>query len=310
MRKFIGNAKQQKKVEITDIKGLLSEKVSIVNGVNSGYGVAYQLKQYAGIDMDIPLNCTIEHGAYLVRMVCQAEVKHHTSHILVFSPFREEVVSELTDITPIAIGPYIAYADSYYPEEYIERIKKKMGKVLLVMPSHSTSAVNVSYNIKQFIQQIENEKKKFDTVMVCIHWEDLKKGFWRPYKEKGYTVVSAGNIYSSSFLNRMKYMFCLSDAVIVNAVTTGMAYALSMNVPVKIINQKMHYNLTHYNNILELEGENYNTKLYELFGNYTFSITEEQIQLGNYIFGLKDVKTKEEMRRILQPLLRKLDGDI
>ena len=307
-----GNWENSKRIEVTDIRKLLLEDVSYlpseflgIYGIIGPYGIAYHLKNYAGINQDILLNkCSFEHGPYFLNMVCHMEVTHHASCILTYSPFREEVIKELTDINPIAIGPYIAYADEYRSRESIKKLKKKLGRVLLVMPSHSTVKESVEYDIEEFICQIERNKKDFDRVIVCMHFEDLKKGLWKRYEQKGYYIVSAGNILSPYFLSRTKYIFELADALIVNTVTTGMAFAMYMQIPIKLIRQKVNYNLCSRSNINELELENLIDKAYELFDNSEFSLSKEQKKFGNYVFGLENVKSKEEMKILLMSLTR------
>ena len=78
----------------------------------------------------------LEHGAYFVKFVCHYEVTHPVSHIITVSPFREEVIRELTDIIPIAIGPYIAYAEEYRSETYVKDEKAENGRVFLFMNSN------------------------------------------------------------------------------------------------------------------------------------------------------------------------------
>ena len=201
-------------------------------------------------------------------------------------------------------GPYIAYAEEYRSKECIEDLKKEIGRVLLAMPSHSTQKDNTEYDVDEFIQYINSVKKDFDTVMVCVHYEDLKRGIWKLYKEKGFYVVSAGNVLSPYFLSRTKYIFHLSDAFISNTVTTGMAYAMYMNCPIKLIHQKVNYNLTGRDNFSELELENLVDRAYELFIDSEFIISEEQKEFGNYVFGLENVKSKGEMNVLLKTLTR------
>lgn len=317
MKRFVENLvgnKKTEKIEVTDIRRLISEKIpkslESTRTKNSEYGVAYQLKRFAGIDTSIPLNCTIEHGICVRESVYQLEVMHHVSHILTISSFREKVIADLTDIIPVAIGPYIAYVEDCYTEDYMKETKKRNGRVLLVMPSHSTVSVSISYNVQQFIQQIEKAKKGFDTVMICMHWADIRKGLEKPYREKGYHIVSAGNTKSPHFLSRLKYILYLCDAVIMNTFTTGMAYALYMDKPVRLIKQSIKYTVPYYQHFLDFEDGNYSIKLYELFDNNTFFITKEQKEFCNYIFGFEKVKTKKQMRQLLLPLLRTVGENV
>lgn len=295
-----GSLYRSKKIDVFDRKALLSEKVAYVSQGFGPYGAEFQLKKFAGIDTDLLLNnCTIEHGAGIRRAVCQIEVMHPVSYILTFSPYREEVIEELTDIVPVALGPYIAYAEEYRPKQYISEMRAKYGRTLLVMPTHSIQGIEANYNIQQLIKQIEEIRKQFDTVMVCLYYEDLKKQQWRIYGEKGYHIVSAGNTQSPFFLSRLKYIFRICDAVVVNDITTGVAHAMYMGLPVRLIRQKIDYDVSIRNNAYELGFGNQYERFCDLFTNCEFMTSKEQIEYGNYVFGLRKVKTKEELYKIL-----------
>ncbi len=137
-----------------------------------------------------------------------------------------------------------------------------------------------------------------------MHFEDMKRGLWKLYKDKGYCIVSAGNIESPYFLNRLKYIISLSDAVVMNAVTTGMAYAMYMNRPVRVISQQVKHKVIGCNNSNDFELESQVGKAYEIFNENRFVITREQKIFGDYVFGLENVKSKEEMRKLLLTLTR------
>ena len=173
-----------KRIDVADLKRLLSEKnlhvYSEISGTsNTTYGIAHHLKRYAEIDTNIPLNCTLEHGLCFMGTVCQSEVSHHNSRILTISPYREKIIKELTELIPVVIGPYIAYVENYRPKEYIDEVKKKNGRTLLVMPSHSIQGMNVEYDIKQFIQKIEKVKTE-----LYINYHDI--GVYVPIKQPKY----------------------------------------------------------------------------------------------------------------------------
>lgn len=309
MRTFLGRTKGEDcSIDVMDIKRLLSEKITpsieIPGTCNQAYGIAYQLKKYAGIDTKIPLNCTLEHGAILKKIVCQIEVMHHAPYILTFSQYRKEVITNLTEHIPIAIGPYIAYAEDYRSKEYIDKIKQKYGKILLVMPSHSTAEEHADFDIDEFIKQIEIARKGFDTVMVCVFFHDLILGREKQYKKKKYKIVSAGKD-GNLFLSRMKYILSLCDAVLVNGITTGIAYALYMGKPVQFIKQNIDYNKIVNNNFSALEADSQVECLQQVFYKNEFVLAEgKNREYLNYLFGFSNIKTKEEMKNLLLPLLR------
>ncbi len=59
-----------------------------------------------------------------------------------------------------------------------------------------------------------------------------------------------------------------------------------------------------HNNVLELEAESQVENMHKYFGGKEFVLSEKQLEYADYIFGLNRVKSKEEMRKILLPLLK------
>ncbi len=295
------------------IENLKKLSVEINNNVpsdrvatNDMYGHAYHIKKYVEIEEDKVLNCAIEHGSNIGnRFVGIDEVIHPVKTVLAFSEHRKKVIQELTQKTVIPVGPYISYADSYCSNEEIQRRKQKNGRTLLVFPSHSITGANAKYDMDNFILEINKVKKDFDKVMVCLFYQDVRIGLADVYKKQGYEVVCAGYIYDKFFLSRLKMIIQLSDAVIVNGYSTGVAYALCLDKPVYFYQQRITYtNELNYNFMKRKRDYNYLDELVEISSDRYFGNLQKQKEWGNYLFGFDCVKTKESLGEILKPLVR------
>ena len=279
---------------------------SMGEATNNRYAHAYHIKRYAQIPEDAFLNCTIEHGLNIVHdAVCTNEVSQHCSVILTYSDYRKEIIEKRTDLTAVPIGPYIAYVEGIYQENDIINLKKKYGKTLLVMPTHSAENNEVSYSSLDFLYIIDKVSKNYDTVLICLYYMDIKESVRKLYESRGYIVTSAGRCYDRFFLPRQKSLFDISDAVMGNDFTTAVAYAIYLNKPVYLCKQEVTIkgHITSNERLLERKTK-YIDELYELCSDSLFCNLEKQKEWSKYVFGTDCVKSKEELRKILLPLIK------
>ncbi len=279
-----------------DCKELKTKEIAYQNDV---YGIATVIKQYAKLNSECVFNFTIEHGIYLLEnFVFPPDVIYNTS-VVCMGDYRKKILNKIGK-DAITIGPYIAYAKDYYSKKRFEKAKHKYGKTLLVFPTHSSSKLSLKYIVQDFINEIESIKDRYNTVMVCLYWLDIKKDIVKQYKDKGYTLVCAGYGNDKYFLNRLKTIIKLSDAVIFNDVGTGLGYAVYLNKPCYIFKQQIEK--VNIESAPEQEGkfgkEYY--KLLNIFGDKNFVLTKEQIELCNFIYGLDRVKSEVKLKNILK----------
>lgn len=201
---------------------------------NNLYGNGYVInKVFNNIDLSVT---AIEHGLYIGSLVPERHLVDPFNNIITFSEYRKKFIETKTDKNIITIGPYIKYANPLYSQEKIDFEKKRLGKTLVVFPSHSIDCVYAKYDINQFIDYIKEFKNKFnfDNVLICLYWKDIALGMQQDYINAGFHVVSAGHSYDPYFLSRLKTIILLSDATLTNAVGTHVGYAVSLNKPIQI----------------------------------------------------------------------------
>jgi len=278
------------------------------NGDIQLYGFYHALLQYMG-KKNLPNNIAQEHGFIFSSFVH----KHFTFEdtILTFSDYREKyIIKEYPLKATLKIGPYIHYAKELLSEYEYRDLKEKNGKILLVFPFHSIDGVFSDFDSTEFLEIIEEKRKGFDTVIVCLYFKDIQLGRAKEYVDKGYTVTTAGHVNDAFFLNRLKSIIQLSDYVISNGVGSHIAYSMYLNKSVELFRQKTTFR--------DEEGQenNANKKAmadiskhwdeYELIQDVLFRIlngealnNDDQEYLNN-LFGVKYIKTSDELCRSLK----------
>lgn len=272
------------------------------------YGFYHVLLQY--IDKKgLPYNIAQEHGFIFSSFVH----KHFTfaDTILTFSDYREKYISNEYPLKHILkVGPYIHYAKELLAEYEYRDLKEKNGKILLVFPFHSIDGVFSDFDSNEFIEIIEQKRKGFDTVFVCLYFKDIQLGRAKAYADKGYAVITAGHINDAFFLSRLKSIIQLSDYIISNGVGSHIAYGLYLNKKVQLFRQETTFRdeegQENHLNVRSMTDIGKHWDEYELIQDVIFRIlngdalsNDDQEYLHN-LFGFKCIKTGAELCRSLK----------
>lgn len=188
----------------------------------------------------------------------------------------------------IAIGPMINLVPNFHTKEELVAIKKKLGKVLLVFPMHSWTGVDNIFDDDELVMEIERLKPNFNTVMVCMYYMDIRKGKHIPYEQKGYTVVCNGDRFDCHFIQRHRDIIELSDVTMSNGIGTHVGYSICLNRPHYYFKQKMEQKIDekYQNETPEQEFRiGFEQELVNVFGKFSFGITEEQKKFVKLYWG-------------------------
>lgn len=266
---------------------------------NNFYGNAKVLSR----NFPITSYTRVEHGLYLGSVVPSRNMAKNTNKIITLSEYRKNYIEKKTDCEVICVGPYIQYAENLFSDEYMDRMKEILGRVLLVFPSHSIDALHASFNTDELIDTIKQYQTCFNTVLVCLYWKDIALGYAKLYEKAGFRVVTAGNIYDYYFLDRLRTIIELSDMTLSNNVGTHVGYCVSMNKPHYIFNSSVKYipgNVSAQREIKSRDNENYTSmkeaenEILDNFSNFQETISRKQIECVNYYWG----KTNQSIQGI------------
>lgn len=282
---------------------LLKEFAPVESKVNSMYyGDARVLKKYIGLSDFYDLNVNIQHGISFGN-VWDQDV-NNTKLGFVWGKKLKSIFEKKYNIKAVAIGAPFYYADSFYSKDYIEKEKKRLGKNLLVFPMHSTHFIDCNATKNMLIENLKAYKKDFDSIRICIYWRDIERGLDKAFQENGYECVCVGHIFDFNFLEKQKALFEICDATLSNRIGSYLGYSLFMSKPHLLIPEQFEIvdhlenagkdEITYWNN-----NEDYQ-KIIEIFSNNkNFKITKEQLDTIEPYWGLKEVKTKEYLREII-----------
>ena len=279
---------------------------------NNLYGLSYCLKAYSGVDADKRLDATIEHGVFFGSLVREDDLLYPVKSIITYGNRR---VTHLKDgninKNIIPIGPYIHYAQPLLSIDDFNKLKKELGRVLLVFPSHGIIGVGADFNNDSFIKEIERIKSDYDTVLVSIYWSDMKnKTFVSQYKNLGYRIVTSGHRFDLNFLSRQRSIIELADYTISNSLGTHVGYCIYLNKPHYIFTQKIlhvsknkkvrkHFessrNEQQYRSYMEESEE-----VMSFFNSDSSVITAQQRVVVDEIWGTSLVRMPDELKLLLQ----------
>lgn len=256
-----------------------------------GTGITLQAKLKG---FDFKRRHLAEHGLILGSL-SPAYIDYSFSQgIVTFSNYRKNILRKGTNKPIDAIGPYIKYAESIVNDAELAKIKRKLGRVLLVFPSHSISAVEVQFDENLLIQEIEKVKNQFDTVLVCMYWKDISLKKEERYKQMGYQITTAGHSFDYYFLNRLKTIITLADYTMSNDTGTHIGYCIVMGKPHFMVQQPKEFKGLHAGAEREILSRNTEEKrTYELasmeiaenFSAFSWDISDKQRAIVSKYWG-------------------------
>lgn len=297
--------KKRAKLELIDIEGL-SKPINIfspsyeIHKPNEWYGHASIFKNFLNLPKSYIFKFTIEHGMHLTNSMLNLEKESLLPSVVTYSQFRKKAITP-SGKKAFCVGPFIHYAPHYLSKSQLQKEKKKLGKVLLVFPSHSSVDFALDYDVQEFLKKVRRIAKDFDTVRICLYWKDVLRGRAANYSE--YECVSAGHIMDPMFLPRLKSIIETSDLGVSSVAGNHVGYSLFMGKPHVILPQK-HTISGNKSEKKLIEDAWWKEKSYveilKAFSNYSDKISSDQKKIIGYYWGFSEIKTKREFLDIVK----------
>lgn len=271
---------------------------------NTWYGYCEEVMRYAGIDVkEILYMPLLEHGISLNNALPMDRYNLHSSYIFQGRSHDAEW-REKTDKKAYYIGPYVHYARYIYSEKNIQKLKKKLGKVLLVFPAHSTEYEEVKLKTNDFNDYMLNQLgKDYDTILCCLFWKDCNSEYAKYLKEQGTTLVSCGFKTDSKFVRRLKTLIRISDTVLFPSFSTSIGFAYYMKKNIIYFSQEANiqrdYN-KYAGNLDEIDNIfiNGTSEFNKAFRPNSTASEDDKIKLINFYWGLDQIKTPIEIKAL------------
>ena len=271
------------------------------------YGAFSVLKEYAGLETFLlpPCKLGLQHG-YVFEILTWEQSKLELRN-LVWSDKLVQMYQEHTDNKDIyAVGAPFFYASSLMSKEQIANEKKRLGRNLLAFPMHSSVCCDTDFAPDKFLSILEEERKKFDSVRVCIYWKDILRGAHKVYLEHGFECVCNGHINDINFLRRQKALFEIADATISNGIGSHVGYSVFMEKPHRLIDDFYTYSGGDGAQLTDMMTKNNYKRVEKAFlETDDYVITQMQRDIVDEFWGTRNYMTKEDLRGLLLMLYSK-----
>ena len=203
------------------------------------------------------------------------------------------------DCLVFTVGPFFHYAESFYSEEKVAKIKLKQGRNLTAFPMHSTATVKYLYDEKEFVKKVVHEARQFDSLTVSVHHICHNDNVVHMFRAEGAKIVSPGFFLDPSFIRRLKTIMMMSDAIVTNRIGSHVGHAISLRKPVKLLPQDVMFRSLYFKestvraNMLNLDAPVNKVLMID-----EYRVTQDMLDVYEPIIGFGHIKSKEEMAAI------------
>lgn len=315
-------SEERKNIKFTDVEKLSQFLETDYNEIIHGepglsrYSMNFIFRNYAGLNDNFRIHAFFEHGVIFTNDVNSSCRVHEYLPSIVASQYRVNVLKNQKNFKGVySIGPYIHYANSLLDENQLKEEKERLGKTLLVFPSHSIDGVIAKFDYGEFLGKINEISSDYDTVRVCMYYKDVDLKKHIPYQKEGFEVVTAGHHNDHYFVPRLKSIILNSDMVMSNDIGSQLGYCIYLNKPYYMSTTEeigfeseddsamSNFNVLNHKISMKEFNSNDNVKrIKELFSKYNPKISKEQYDLISYLWGFDCIKSPEELRNIFLEL--------
>ena len=203
-----------------------------------------------------------------------------------------------------AIGLPIVYAECPHVD--------RRPNSLLVMPAHSLSYTEHQWQFDEYVDAINAVRDQFDDVVVCVHPDCIKKGYWaKQFSEAGYQIVTGAAVNDRNAHQRIATLLSSFEYVTTNSCGSHVPYAAYFGAKVSVFGPYAEHNAEDYKNtpfyrqhpeILEPTIAAVSEKSFRT--HFPFLFTEprqakQMIDWGSEQIGADNKLSPAEMRRLL-----------
>jgi hypothetical protein len=198
-------------------------------GSSHHYGHDIQLKRHAGLPLvGPPLPFLLEHGLKVSRAsTFEPPRPWARGGYLCMGERRAGWLRERHGCQARAIGPWILYARPLLDAETLQSLRDQLGRSLLVVLAHSWDSVQRHIDLPACIEAVQNlaQKQNYTTVIWLRHWQDLT-ALSLP---NDWIVACNGHRSNPWFLDGLRTLLELCDAMVSNAFGTHLGYAVALD---------------------------------------------------------------------------------
>ena len=198
-------------------------------GSSHHYGHDIQLKRHAGLPLvGPPLPFLLEHGLKVARSSeFESPRAWARGGYLCMGELRARWLQERHGCTAQSIGPWILYARPLLDAAALQELREQLGSTLLVVLAHSWDRVQRRMDLPACIEAVQTlaRQQGYATVIWLRHWQDPTP---LPLPDN-WIVACNGHRSNPWFLDGLRTLLELSDALVSNAFGTHLGYAVALD---------------------------------------------------------------------------------
>lgn len=200
------------------------------------YGISDIVRKWCNYPKWLPFRFEIHHGWYTAIEPRDTDLRSNSPIMMVYNK-RQKDMWEKRSKKPVFIvaAPFIHFRRM----EKIEQNKNACGTI--VFPSHSGTKVVPVFNTKKFCNDLKKLPKEFQPITICLHDDDLRRGFDKIYIENGFKVVCAGHRHSAQFAEKFYNILKKHKYSTSNALGSYVLYSVEMGIPFYLYGDNVSY---------------------------------------------------------------------
>jgi len=262
------------------------------------YGCDKPLRQFGFYPSWLPLCVASEHGPSLMDLPLNTELNSRFPTMLVYSTRRLLQWKELSQkSTYVMQSPFVLYRKT----AQIQIAPDAQGTVVFF--GHLTEGKDRIFDIEAYMDQLEALEAVYQPITICLHFEDIKRGYHAFFIERGFACTTAGNWGDPNFVNRFYDILKKNKYATSNTMGSYAYYAAEMGIPFFICGEEpqfINYGDPNVNmGVIYHLNDAINRKVTEVFSTPGVEVTLEQRKITEEELGIVDGAGRFKMARIL-----------
>jgi predicted O-methyltransferase YrrM len=262
------------KKEIEDLCNYSCNKTVYTNYSEMLYSQGKLLKEYLFYPKYWDLYVTLEHGVGLLDDIENGDILQETDVMFTVNKKNPSPYKKI-----FTMGAMFKY---YRGKNKINKRKDAIGTV--VFPMHSSQDIGAYVEWKEYIKKLNELPKEFKPFLICLHYEDVKRGLHKIFYENGFYVTSAGHGYDDKFVERFYNIISSCKYSTSNYIMSSTFYAVELGLPFFLYGYQKSYKLKKYGQNFDVDFTveevdlNYKNRnqAVNLFSNISTEISNEQ----------------------------------
>lgn len=195
---------------------------------NGLYGHNDILKSYCGFPTLLPLPVSLQHGWATVMTTPDWYSRSPLHAVWVWCRDDQAALSGKRECKTIIGGaPFIYLFNRDVPFKQPES-----RKGTIVFPAHATKSVGTILDFDRYAEALDQLPGEFQPITVNMYWYDLQLGNDKPFKDKGFKIVTCGKSENTGFLRHFIRFANTHRYASSNRISTASLYAGYMGLRV------------------------------------------------------------------------------